>query len=95
MRGHSLLTYAGLGLALACVSGIHPGSAAAQTMGYGGLGGEDAAGPAATSGNGASGGAQGEKATGGRRVDIRPYIELDQIVSAQLSPGSDVSYNFV
>ena len=95
MRGHSLLTYAGLGLALACVSGVHPGSAAAQTMGYGGLGGEDAAGPGATSGNGASGagpsgGAQGEKATGGRRVDIRPYIELDQIVSAQLSPGSDV-----
>lgn len=63
----------------------------AQSMGSesGGIG-------ASSGGQGASDGRSGRAGTrdgrgrGSKRVDITPYIEVDQIVTAELSPGNDV-----
>lgn len=35
-------------------------------------------------------GKAGKRGTGGKRVQISPYIEVDQVVDAELSPGNDV-----
>ncbi|PZQ55831.1 MAG: preprotein translocase subunit YajC [Novosphingobium pentaromativorans] len=61
----------------------------AQTMGYDQVGSasDEAAAPAD------GGDAQRKSGRGGkgsRRLEVTPYIEIDQIVDAQLSPGNDV-----
>ncbi len=61
----------------------------AQTMGYDQVGSasDEAAAPAE------GGDAQRKSGRGGkgsRRLEVTPYIEIDQIVDAQLSPGNDV-----
>lgn len=63
------------------------GPAHAQTTGYG----QSSAG-AGREGTRSSRGRQGERGGngGGRRVEVVPYIEVDQIVTAELSPGNDV-----
>lgn len=66
-----------------------PSAAGAQTLGYEG----DAAGQgttAATGSAGAKGARGGRHGQGSRHFDVRPYIEVDQIVDAELSPGSDI-----
>ncbi len=73
----------------ALVFGMAPLAAMAQTMDYGdnGGGGESAS---AADGHGGSS-SRGERARGGRSGShISPYIEAQQVVSASLSPGSDV-----
>jgi hypothetical protein len=68
--------------------GIAPLAAAAQTMDYGNPSGGESAGPADA---GSASGSRGERPRGGRSGShISPYIEAQQVVSAQLSPGSDV-----
>ncbi|WP_404480860.1 preprotein translocase subunit YajC [Novosphingobium sp. BL-52-GroH] len=71
-----------------------PAGASAQSIGYEGVGSG-----ASSDGQGSSGAATGKpgragsregRGKGGKRVDIVPYIEIDQIVSAELSPGSEV-----
>lgn len=81
---------------------IGPGTAVAQSVGYGDV-------TASGEGQGASDGGQGGaedaaptrrdrrdarsrngRGPGGKVVRIQPYIELNQIVEAELSPGSDV-----
>lgn len=74
-----------VGIAVLAFSQV-PLAAAAQTIGYGDPGAEETASPSdsATSG-------RGERPRGGRRGShISPYIEAQQVVSAQLSPGNDV-----
>lgn len=86
-RGAGLATLAAL-LTLAAPVAVHAQSIGYEGMGSGassGDGGEQAA-------TGKSGRAdkRGGKGRGGKRVDVTPYIEIDQIVTAELSPGSDV-----
>lgn len=82
----ALASLAGLALAL-------PSGAAAQTIGYDQAGSSDAP--------GADGSAQPEpsrsskpagkgRGKGDRRLVVQPYIEIGQIVDAELSPGNDV-----
>lgn len=63
----------------------------AQSIGSGGPGGGSGQG-ASESSEGRSGraGTREGRGRGAKRVDIVPYIEVDQIVSAELSPGKDV-----
>lgn len=61
----------------------------AQSIGYEGMSGGSDASEAAT-GKPDRAGQRAGRGQGGKRVDIVPYIELDQIVTAELSPGSDV-----
>lgn len=87
-------------VALAALAFALPVAAHAQSTGYGsgmgsagsGMGGDSAS--DATSGKSdraSRRGAKGQtKGQGGKRIDIAPYIEVDQIVTAELSPGSDV-----
>ena len=66
--------------------GLVPLAASAQTLDYGDAGGE---GSASQSDTGSS--SRGERPRGGRSGShISPYIEAQQVVTAQLSPGSDV-----
>ncbi|WP_288804667.1 preprotein translocase subunit YajC [uncultured Novosphingobium sp.] len=81
---------------LSCLAGVlgaallAPSGGAAQTIGY------DAT--AAGGGASAEGDAVSDKASrrsgngkkGGRRLEVTPYIEVDQVVTAELSPGNDV-----
>ncbi|KHK91155.1 hypothetical protein LK12_09595 [Novosphingobium malaysiense] len=76
-----------LALIALAVAGV-PASVHAQSLGYEGFGGgEEGKSEAAPhkSSKAARGGAKGSK-----RLAIQPYIEVDQIVDAQLSPGDDV-----
>jgi len=75
-------------LAALVAAAAMPGSAHAQTMGYEGVdaAGGNASEPAPYS-PGRSGKRQGK---GGKRIDIAPYIEVDQIVTAQITPGDEV-----
>lgn len=82
-------SWTSLGLAALTVVAALP--VQAQTMGYDqvGAGSDEAASPAdSPSGGGKSG--RGERGKGTRRLEVTPYIEIDQIVDAQLSPGNDV-----
>lgn len=81
--------------ALAMAAMAMPLAANAQAMGVGGAG--NAGSSSASASDGAPG--KAERGTrrggrgrgqGGKRVEVRPYIEIDQIVTAQLSPRSDV-----
>jgi len=69
-----------------------PGIGHAQSLGYDNVGGGGSdAGP----GDAGSGQSKAERrgaksGKGGKRIDVTPYIEVDQIVTAELSPGSDV-----
>lgn len=75
-----------------------PLSAHAQSTGYGGAsgnggGGSDGASSTSSDGTNRSLGGRGNRGRGrgaARRIEVQPYIELDQIVAAQLSPGNDV-----
>lgn len=73
-----------------------PLAASAQTMGYGAVGSAgDAAGDSASSADApaAKGGDRGKDARGPRgrgRMEVTPYIEAAQIVTADLSPGNEV-----
>ena len=69
-----------------------PAAATAQSIGYEGVGGGTQAEAAPEGGGVQSGRASRGRGRGlsGRRVEIQPYIELDQIVTAELSPGDDV-----
>lgn len=72
-----------------------PQAASAQSLGYDNVGGDggDAAAQASTDGDAykpAKANKRGGKGTGSKRIDVVPYIELDQIVTADISPGSDV-----
>jgi hypothetical protein len=82
-------SWTSLGLAALTVVAALP--VQAQTMGYDqvGAGSDEAASPAdSPSGGGKPG--RGERGKGTRRLEVTPYIEIDQIVDAQLSPGNDV-----
>jgi hypothetical protein len=83
MKQASGLTIASI-LALAV-----PATGHAQSIGYEGMsGGDDASAPA--SGKPERQGKRAGRGQGGKRVEIVPYIEVDQIVTAELSPGNDV-----
>lgn len=78
-------------LGLAALTAVAALPVQAQTMGYDqvGAGSDEAASPAdSPSGGGKPG--RGERGKGTRRLEVTPYIEIDQIVDAQLSPGNDV-----
>lgn len=85
MRRNFIRLTGGSAAVLAMLAVGTPGLAGAQTIGYEGVdsGGE----PSRYQ-------PQGEKRSGrgggGKRVELRPYIEVAQIVDAQISPGSDV-----
>ncbi|MFT4055885.1 MAG: preprotein translocase subunit YajC [Novosphingobium sp.] len=82
--------------ALAALAFALPVAAHAQSTGYGGgmgstgsgMGGDSAS--DATSAKSDRASRRGAKGQGGKRIDIAPYIEVDQIVTAELSPGDDV-----
>ncbi|WP_207094449.1 preprotein translocase subunit YajC [Novosphingobium sp. PY1] len=86
----------GLATTAALVALSLPVASHAQTLGYegaggGGMDGGDAPeGPASETYAPGKAAKRGGKGQGGRRLVIQPYIELDQIVDAQLSPGDDV-----
>jgi hypothetical protein len=65
-----------------------PATAHAQSMGYDGGDGRGASEPSQARPGRA--GTRDGRGRGAKRVDIVPYIEIDQIVSAELSPGNDV-----
>lgn len=78
-------------LGLAALTAVAALPVQAQTMGYDqvGAGSDESASPAdSPSGGGKP--ARGERGKGTRRLEVTPYIEIDQIVDAQLSPGNDV-----
>lgn len=91
MRRLSISSVTGL-LSLAALSlATMPGGTHAQTIGYEGTGSgsQDSTGEPATYSPGKSPKA-GKRGGGSKRVEISPYIEIDQVVDAELSPGSDV-----
>jgi len=66
-----------------------PAASHAQTIGYDGVGsGQDSADTA--TGKPSRSDRRSGRGQGGKRIEISPYIEVDQIVTAELSPGSDV-----
>ncbi|WP_374411913.1 preprotein translocase subunit YajC [Novosphingobium colocasiae] len=86
----SLLVIAALG-----IGGIMPQTALAQSIGYDTVGSSGSSGedqPVYAPDDKASkrAGKSGRGGKGGKQVYIAPYLELDQIVDAQLSPGNDV-----
>lgn len=70
---------------LAVLAAGAPADSKAQTIGYEGV---DSG--AQASGNPAQGGRKRGERGGGRKLEVQPYIEVAQIVDAQISPGSDV-----
>ncbi|WP_221936981.1 preprotein translocase subunit YajC [Novosphingobium sp.] len=78
----------GLGALAAALAAAVP--VEAQTIGYDqvGSGSDEVAASAPSSGRQDRSGKRGGK--GSRRIEVTPYIEIDQIVDAQLSPGNDV-----
>ncbi|GLK45411.1 MULTISPECIES: preprotein translocase subunit YajC [Novosphingobium] len=87
-------------VALAVIALALPAAGHAQSTGYGGgmsggmgssgagMGGDSTSDTASGKSDRAS--RRGAKGQGGKRIEIAPYIEVDQIVTAELSPGSDV-----
>jgi hypothetical protein len=74
---------------------LAPIAAQAQAVDYGDVSGSDGASNGDTGGDGDAVSSRRERRSGGRRgggknVQIQPYIEVNQIVDAELSPGSDV-----
>ncbi|CDO36687.1 hypothetical protein [Novosphingobium sp. KN65.2] len=73
-----------------------PAAVHAQTLGYEGVGGGGMDGDQASDGAGSDtysppkAKARGGRGGGQRRFAIQPYIQVDQIVDAELSPGDDV-----
>ncbi len=74
-----------------------PVAAQAQSIGYGdvsGTGGDgpgaDAPGDSGSSAKAPRGGSGRNGRGGGKQVVVIPYVELNQIVNAEISPGSDV-----
>jgi hypothetical protein len=98
-RGRSLPASAfGLATLAAAAALAMPVSASAQSIGYEGVSGPggdgadmggEGPGDAGTFKPGKSGRGSA-KAKGGKRIAIEPYIAIDQIVDAELSPGNDV-----
>lgn len=78
----------------AMVAAAFASPAAAQSIGYGDFVGSDApdAGPAGDAGSSAkrSRGSPKQGSMRGRNVEIVPYIEVAQVVTAELSPGDEV-----
>ena len=83
---------------LSCLTGalaavlLAPVNAGAQTIGYDST---SDSGTGAAQGNAATPGKASKRSgntgtKGSRRLEISPYIEVDQIVTAELSPGNDV-----
>ncbi|TCU61799.1 hypothetical protein EDF58_1011127 [Novosphingobium sp. PhB57] len=78
-------------LGLAALTAVAALPVQAQTMGYDQVGaGSDEAASSADSPSGGGKPGRGERGKGTRRLEVTPYIEIDQIVDAQLSPGNDV-----
>lgn len=70
---------------------LAPQAAGAQSLGYDSVsGGGDSASTAEGATDVYKPRARTGRGTGAKRIDISPYIEIDQIVTADLSPGSDV-----
>lgn len=68
-----------------------PATAGAQGIGSAGAGSGSDAGASSGKDRDARGhGRDRRRGQGGKRVDIAPYIEIDQIVTAELSPGDQV-----
>ena len=71
-----------------------PAGVFAQTIGYEGVGGGDQGesqnAPYRSEKAGKNGKASKRGGKGGRRIEVSPYIEIDQVLDARLSPGSDV-----
>ncbi|WP_338045382.1 preprotein translocase subunit YajC [Novosphingobium kaempferiae] len=70
-----------------------PATVQAQSIGYEGVGSGGGGRDSASEGSGdrsdrAS--RRGSRGQGAKRIDIQPYIEVDQIVTAELSPGDEV-----
>lgn len=91
MTRSECMTTALMAWVMAALVSILPGSAGAQTASYDDVdagGGRDPA-PAESFKPGKT----GKRASGGegeRRLAFQPYIEVDQVVDAELSPGNDV-----
>lgn len=83
--------FAGLVSLAALAVATMPAAAHAQAIGYEGVGGgEQGSADASPYQAGKSGKAGKRGGRGAKRIEISPYIEIDQVVDAQLSPGSDV-----
>lgn len=68
-----------------------PATAGAQGIGSAGAGsGSDASASSGKDRDARGHGRDRRRGQGGKRVDIAPYIEIDQIVTAELSPGDQV-----
>jgi hypothetical protein len=86
MRSHLLKTFAALS---ACLATAAP--AYAQQMGYGDVSGPDGAGDAVDEGEVDEGDSLVPGiGTRSKKVTVVPYIEAQQVVSAELSPGDEV-----
>lgn len=92
MRRSSIRPVTGLLSLAALAVAAFPAAVHAQTIGYEGAGssGNQAAGEPAPYAPGKSEKAGKRGGKGAKRIEIRPYIEVDQVVDAELSPGSDV-----
>ncbi len=89
-------SFAGLAAALVVLL-LMPDAAGAQSLGYESVGGSAGSGGTGSGGTGADATATGKPAKragrggkGTRKLEVSPYIEVDQIVTADLSPGNDV-----
>lgn len=78
-----------LALPMAGILALLPAHAFAQTIDYGSVsgGGDDVT---VDSADGDSSGLKPRKGRGARRTSVDPYIEVSQVVTAQLQPGDDV-----
>lgn len=65
-----------------------PAAVSAQSIGYNSVSGS--AGPEASSGDSSASAGSGSRQRSGNRVEVEPYIEVAQVVGAELSPGNDV-----
>ncbi len=81
---HRSLLLAGIAALLA---GATPFAAQAQSIGYGDVSGADSSGDGASAGESLSRGGRPRGGRGGSFVEA--YIEADQVVSAELSPGNE------
>jgi hypothetical protein len=83
-----------LGSVVSLVALVAPVTGWAQSVGYGDVSGDgassgDVGGDAPASARPERRG-KAERGTGGKTVQIQPYLELNQIVDAEIAPGSDV-----
>ncbi|MCJ2187293.1 preprotein translocase subunit YajC [Novosphingobium beihaiensis] len=88
---------AGASLAALAVFAV-PGAAQAQSIGYDGVGssaggaggGQDGSQAYQPPQSGKSGKSARRGGKGSKRLEVTPYIEIDQVADAQISPGNDV-----